>query len=167
VIALDFAQQYGGNATDIVRSSYDIQSAIAGLRGDELARFTASANLAAKATKASAAEVTSFYGTMFGIFEKDAVELAPSVMTSIATSSASVLAPVAVSVSTSPTAEPDCVTVIAIPVIATVASSAVIAASAPVMAALMIVLSLVTVPAAGAATQPLEAVERSAIEVNT
>jgi len=43
-------------------------AAIGGLTGDDLSRFTTAANVTAKATKASAAEVTGFFGTMFGIF---------------------------------------------------------------------------------------------------
>lgn len=68
----DFAGRFGESATDFVRSAYDIQSAIAGLTGDELSRFTTAANVTAKATKASAAEVTGFFGTMFGIFATQA-----------------------------------------------------------------------------------------------
>ncbi|MDH4207561.1 MAG: phage tail tape measure protein, partial [Anaerolineae bacterium] len=68
----EHAARFGDSATDFVRSAYDIQSAIAGLTGTELARFTTAASVTAKATKASAAEVTGFFGTMFGIFQRQA-----------------------------------------------------------------------------------------------
>ncbi|MFD1806255.1 phage tail tape measure protein [Pasteurella oralis] len=73
--ALEFSTQYGESATEFVRSSYDIQSAIAGLQGDELAEFTKASNLLAKGTKASATTITSYMGTMYGIFEEDAKAL--------------------------------------------------------------------------------------------
>ncbi|MDA5611090.1 phage tail tape measure protein [Pasteurella multocida] len=70
--ALEFSSQYGESATEFVRSSYDIQSAIAGLQGDELAEFTKASNLLAKGTKANASTITNYMGTMYGIFEEDA-----------------------------------------------------------------------------------------------
>ena len=70
--ALDFSVQYGKSASDFVRSSYDIQSAIAGLNNGELAKFTEASNLLAAATKADAATVTSYMGTMYGIFQSEA-----------------------------------------------------------------------------------------------
>ncbi|WP_424408101.1 phage tail tape measure protein [Pasteurella sp. PK-2025] len=70
--ALEFSSQYGESATAFVRSSYDIQSAIAGLQGDELAEFTKASNLLAKGTKANASTITNYMGTMYGIFEEDA-----------------------------------------------------------------------------------------------
>ncbi|MEB3457132.1 phage tail tape measure protein [Pasteurella multocida] len=73
--ALEFSSQYGESATEFVRSSYDIQSAIAGLQGDELAEFTKASNLLAKGTKANAATITNYMGTMYGIFEEDAKAL--------------------------------------------------------------------------------------------
>lgn len=68
----DYALQYGESATDFVRSSYDIQSAIAGLNDTDLSRFTMASNVLAKATKADAATVTNYMGTMYGIFKNDA-----------------------------------------------------------------------------------------------
>lgn len=70
--ALNFSIQYGESAADFVRSSYDIQSAIAGLQGNELAKFAESSNLLAKATKSDAATITNYMGTMYGIFTDDA-----------------------------------------------------------------------------------------------
>jgi TP901 family phage tail tape measure protein len=70
--ALKFSRQYGGSAADVVRSSYDIQSAIAGLTGDELAAFTAVSGVLAKGTKANVADITNYVGTMYGIFQQSA-----------------------------------------------------------------------------------------------
>lgn len=71
----EYALKYGKSATDFVSSSYDIQSAIAGLNGAELSRFTLSSNVLAAATKADAATITDYMGTMYKIFEKDAVNI--------------------------------------------------------------------------------------------
>jgi TP901 family phage tail tape measure protein len=70
--AAQFAMQYGGSAADVVRASYDIQSAIAGLSGNELGRFTVASGVLAKATKADVGTITSYMGTMYGIFQKNA-----------------------------------------------------------------------------------------------
>ena len=67
-----FGFQFGGNSAEFVRSAYDIQSAIAGLNGFELSEFTKTSNILAVATKADAATITSYMGTMYGIFEKTA-----------------------------------------------------------------------------------------------
>lgn len=70
--SLEFSIAYGTNATEFVSSAYDIQSAIAGLTGTQLATFTGASNLLAKATKADAATITDYVGTMYGIFQKQA-----------------------------------------------------------------------------------------------
>lgn len=70
--SLAFSTAYGTNATDFVASAYDIQSAIAGLTGTQLATFTGASNVLAKATKADAATITSYVGTMYGIFKNQA-----------------------------------------------------------------------------------------------
>lgn len=67
-----FASNYGGSAADVVRASYDIQSAIAGLSGQELGSFTVASGVLAKATKADVATITSYMGTMYGIFQNEA-----------------------------------------------------------------------------------------------
>lgn len=67
-----FAMQYGGNAAEVVRASYDIQSAIAGLEGKELGTFTVASATLARATKADAGTITSYMGTMYGIFKQQA-----------------------------------------------------------------------------------------------
>lgn len=73
--AMGFSIEYGGSATDFVKSSYDIQSAISGLAGNDLAAFTNASNVLAKATKADAGTITSYMGTMYGIFTKDAAAM--------------------------------------------------------------------------------------------
>lgn len=70
--SLDFTMAYGGNAAEFVRSSYDIQSAIAGLTDNELSRFTAASATLARGTKSSSATITAYMGTMYGIFEQQA-----------------------------------------------------------------------------------------------
>lgn len=73
--AMNFSIEYGASATDFVKSSYDIQSAISGLAGNDLAAFTNASNVLAKATKADAGTITSYMGTMYGIFSKNAEEM--------------------------------------------------------------------------------------------
>lgn len=74
----EYATQFGGSATDFVKSSYDIQSAIAGLNDSELSRFTMASNVLAKGTKADAATITNYMGTMYGIFKNDALGMGKS-----------------------------------------------------------------------------------------
>lgn len=70
--SLQFSIAYGESATAFVSSAYDIQSAIAGLTGTQLATFTNASNVLAKGTKANAATITNYVGTMYGIFQKQA-----------------------------------------------------------------------------------------------
>lgn len=70
--SLDFSTRYGASAQAFVRSAYDIQSAIAGLTGEQLATFTNASNVLAKGTKADAATITAYVGTMYGIFKNQA-----------------------------------------------------------------------------------------------
>lgn len=67
-----FVISYGGDAAEIVSSAYDIKSAIAGLQGTELASFTVASATLARATKADAGTITSYMGTMYGIFKQQA-----------------------------------------------------------------------------------------------
>ena len=76
--ALNFVSNYGGNSADIIRSSYDIQSAIAGLTGKELSEFTNSSAILAKGTKSDAATTTDYFGTMYGIYQDTAKEVGKS-----------------------------------------------------------------------------------------
>ncbi len=68
----DFALKYGKSSTEFVKSSYDIQSAIAGLNDNDLSAFTLSSNVLAAATKADAGTITNYMGTMYGIFKNQA-----------------------------------------------------------------------------------------------
>lgn len=68
----DFALKYGKSSTEFVKSSYDIQSAIAGLNDADLSAFTLSSNVLAAATKAGAGTITNYMGTMYGIFKNQA-----------------------------------------------------------------------------------------------
>lgn len=70
--SLKFSTTYGESAIDFVRSSYDIQSAISGLVGNELATFTEASAILAKGTKADTSTITNFVGTMYGIFKTNA-----------------------------------------------------------------------------------------------
>lgn len=76
--AIDFSMEYGKSAAEFIGASYDIQSAIAGLKGNELSDFTRNSGILAAATKADTATITSYMGTMYGIFEKDAAALGNS-----------------------------------------------------------------------------------------
>lgn len=68
----DFALKYGQSSTEFIKSSYDIQSAIGGLNDADLSAFTLSSNVLATATKADAATITDYMGTMYGIFQNQA-----------------------------------------------------------------------------------------------
>lgn len=76
--AKQFALDYGGSASDVVRASYDIQSAIAGLKGNELGTFTVASGVLARATKADVGVITSYMGTMYGIFKNQADRMGKS-----------------------------------------------------------------------------------------
>ncbi|MDA3979044.1 phage tail tape measure protein [Gallibacterium sp. AGMB14963] len=76
--ALSFTSSFGGASADFIRSAYDIQSAIAGLSGSELSAFTEASNLLAKGTKSTAATITNYMGTMYGIFADEADKMGKS-----------------------------------------------------------------------------------------
>lgn len=73
--ALQFSVDYGKSATDFVAASYDIQSAIAGLSGNELSEFTRASGVLAAATKADTSTITNYVGTMYGIFQNSANQM--------------------------------------------------------------------------------------------
>ncbi|STQ74606.1 phage tail tape measure protein [Grimontia hollisae] len=73
--ALQFSVEYGKSASEFVAASYDIQSAIGGLTGNELSGFTRASGVLAAATKADTATITSYVGTMYGIFQNAATEM--------------------------------------------------------------------------------------------
>src|SRR5690606_16857401 len=58
--ALEFSVAYGENAQAFVASAYQVEGAIKGLTGSQLATFTHASNVLAKATKADAATMTSY-----------------------------------------------------------------------------------------------------------
>ena len=70
-----FAAAWGVDSANFVRSAYDIQSAIAGLSERELPSATRTAGILAKATKANIEDMTSFFGSMYGIFQTQADEV--------------------------------------------------------------------------------------------
>jgi len=78
VAALGTSIKYGQAASDIVRSSYDIQSSINGLVGNELTDFTMTGNILAKGVKASSGVITDYMGTMYGIFGEAADKMGRS-----------------------------------------------------------------------------------------
>ena len=76
--ALEFSANYGSAADEFVRASYDIQSAIGGLSGDELSAFTTASGVLAKGTKSDVATITNYMGTMYGVFKNTADEMGKS-----------------------------------------------------------------------------------------
>lgn len=70
--ALEFSVAYGENARDFVASAYSIEGAIKGLSGSQLATFTNTSNLLAKATKSDAATLGAYVGTMYNLFKGQA-----------------------------------------------------------------------------------------------
>lgn len=70
--SLEFSVAYGENARDFVASAYSIEGAIKGLTGDQLATFTNTSNLLAKATKGDAETMGAYVGTMYNLFKGQA-----------------------------------------------------------------------------------------------
>ncbi|EBF8134426.1 phage tail tape measure protein [Salmonella enterica subsp. enterica] len=70
--ALRFSTTYGASAVEFVQATESINSAIAGLTGNELPKVTKVANTLAFALKSTAAETAEFMGQMFGNFSADA-----------------------------------------------------------------------------------------------
>ena len=73
--SLKYSIQFGEHANTYVRSAYDIQSAIDGLVDNDLPRFTTAAGTLAKATKANVSDISSYFGSMYGIFKNQANEI--------------------------------------------------------------------------------------------
>lgn len=73
--ALRFSTTYGAGAVEFVQSTESINSAIAGLTGNELPKVTKVANTLAFALKSTAAETAEFMGQMFSNFSADAERL--------------------------------------------------------------------------------------------
>jgi TP901 family phage tail tape measure protein len=70
--ALAFSVQYATSASEFVESAYSISGAIKGLAGDQLATFTNTSNLLAKATKSDAETMGQYVGTMYNVFKAGA-----------------------------------------------------------------------------------------------
>lgn len=70
--ALEFSVNYGENARDFVASAYSIEGAIKGMTGSQLATFTNTSNLLAKATKSDAETMGAYVGTMYNLFKGQA-----------------------------------------------------------------------------------------------
>jgi len=73
--ALTFSTTYGASTVEFVKSTEEINAAIAGLTGNELPKVTKVANVLAFAMKSTAAETSEFMGQMFGNFSSDAARL--------------------------------------------------------------------------------------------
>ncbi|EOU9342128.1 phage tail tape measure protein [Escherichia coli] len=73
--ALRFSTTYGASAVEFVKSTESINTAIAGLTGDELPKVTKVANTLAFALKSTSAETAEFMGQMYGNFSADAARL--------------------------------------------------------------------------------------------
>lgn len=68
--ARTFSDQWSGTTkADFISAAYDIKSGISSLSDEGVAEFTALAALTAKATKSSAAEMTSLFATGYGIYK--------------------------------------------------------------------------------------------------
>jgi TP901 family phage tail tape measure protein len=76
--SLEFSVAYGENARDFVASAYSISGAIKGLSGDQLATFTNTSNLLAKATKSDADTMSAYVGTMYNLFKTSADQMGKS-----------------------------------------------------------------------------------------
>lgn len=70
--SLEFAVNYGENAKEFVASAYQIEGAIKGLAGSQLATFTNTSNLVAKATKTDAATMGEYVGTLYNLQKSQA-----------------------------------------------------------------------------------------------
>ncbi|PWB34668.1 phage tail tape measure protein [Pseudomonas sp. SDI] len=68
--ALEFSVAYGENAQEFVASAYQIEGAVKGLAGTQLATFTNTSNVLAKATKADKAVMSEYVGTLYNL-QKD------------------------------------------------------------------------------------------------
>ncbi|SED16548.1 phage tail tape measure protein, TP901 family, core region [Pseudomonas frederiksbergensis] len=70
--SLAFAVNYGENAREFVASAYQIDGAIKGLVGNQLATFTNASSLVAKATKTDAATMGEYVGTLYNLQKSQA-----------------------------------------------------------------------------------------------
>ncbi|MNJ19123.1 Phage-related minor tail protein [compost metagenome] len=70
--ALEFSVGYGENAQAFVASAYQIDGAIKGLTGNQLATFTNASNVLAKATKTDAQTMGEYVGTLYNLQKSQA-----------------------------------------------------------------------------------------------
>jgi len=70
--ALDFSVAYGENADSFVASAYKIEGAIKGLAGEQLATFTNTSALLAKATKSDQDVMSEYVGTLYNLQKQQA-----------------------------------------------------------------------------------------------
>ncbi|EFE0306400.1 phage tail tape measure protein [Escherichia coli] len=73
--ALRFSMTYGASAVEFVQSTESINTAIAGLTGNELPKVTKVANTLAFALKSTSADTAEFMGQMYGNFSAEAARL--------------------------------------------------------------------------------------------
>ncbi|MCL8302185.1 phage tail tape measure protein [Pseudomonas mosselii] len=70
--ALDFSVAYGENAQEFVASAYKIQGAVKDLAGTQLATFTNTSAVLAKATKADKEVMSEYVGTLYNLQKQQA-----------------------------------------------------------------------------------------------
>lgn len=70
--ALDFSVAYGENAQEFVASAYQIEGAIKGLAGEQLATFTNTSAVLAKATKSDKDVMSEYVGTLYNLQKQQA-----------------------------------------------------------------------------------------------
>ncbi|MGZ0703795.1 phage tail tape measure protein [Pseudomonas piscis] len=70
--ALDFSVDYGENAQAFVASAYKIEGAIKGLAGSQLATFTNTSSVLAKATKSDQDVMSEYVGTLYNLQKQQA-----------------------------------------------------------------------------------------------
>jgi TP901 family phage tail tape measure protein len=70
--SLEFSVAYGENAQAFVASAYSIEQAVEGLSGSQLATFTNTSNLLAKATKSDTDTMSAYVGTLYNLQKSQA-----------------------------------------------------------------------------------------------
>lgn len=70
--SLEFSVAYGENAQAFVASAYAVEGAIKGLSGSQLATFTNTSNVLAKATKTDGATMSEYVGTLYNLQKSQA-----------------------------------------------------------------------------------------------
>lgn len=70
--ALDFSVSYGESADSFIASAYKIEGAIKGLAGEQLATFTHTSSVLAKATKSDQDVMSDYVGTLYNLQKQQA-----------------------------------------------------------------------------------------------